>query len=202
LYQEPGRRSEGRRFKILSGFTKARMKIDPREFELEEKVVHIGRISKVVKGGKKFRYSAWVVVGDRQGIVGYGHGKADEVPAAIQKAVKDARGRLIRVPIVQTSVPYSIIATYKSAKVMMKPAAPGAGIIANDELRAVFELGGYRDILTKCFGSNSPFNNIIAAYKGLLTMRTPEEFAELRGKSIEEMLKGRRKIGDMKDATN
>jgi small subunit ribosomal protein S5 len=178
------------------------MKIDPREFELEEKVINIGRISKVVKGGKKFRYSAWVVVGDRQGIVGYGHGKADEVPAAIQKAVKDARGRLIQVPIVQTSVPYSVIATYKSAKVMMKPAAPGTGIIANDELRAIFELGGYRDILTKCFGSNSPFNNIIAAYNGLLTMRTPEEFAELRGKSIEEMLKGRRKVGNLKDATD
>ena len=178
------------------------MKVDPREYELEEKVVHIGRISKVVKGGKKFRYSAWVVVGDRQGIVGYGHGKADEVPTAIQKAVKGARGRLIKVPIVGTSVPYLITARYKSAKVMIKPAAPGTGIIANDKLRAIFELGGFKDVLTKCFGSNNPFNNIIAAYNGLLSMRTPEEFAELRGKSIEEILKARRKISDGKDASD
>jgi small subunit ribosomal protein S5 len=176
------------------------MKVDPREYELEEKVVHIGRISKVVKGGKKFRYSAWVVVGDQQGVVGYGHGKADEVPTAIQKAVKSARGRLIKVPIVGTSVPYLIVARYKSAKVMIKPAAPGTGIIANDKLRAIFELGGFRDVLTKCFGSKNPFNNIIAAYNGLLSMRTPEEFAELRGKSIEEILKARRKISDGKDA--
>jgi small subunit ribosomal protein S5 len=178
------------------------MKVDPREYELEERVVHIGRISKVVKGGKKFRYSAWVVVGDGQGIVGYGHGKADEVPTAIQKAVKSARGRLIKVPIIHTSVPYLIIARYKSAKVMIKPAAPGTGIIANDKLRAIFELGGYKDVLTKCFGSKNPFNNIIAAYNGLLSMRTPEEFAELRGKPIEEILKSRRKIGDAKDATD
>ncbi len=178
------------------------MKIDPREYELEERVVHIGRISKVVKGGKKFRYSAWVVVGDRQGIVGYGHGKADEVPTAIQKAVKGARGRLIKVPIVGTSVPYLITARYKSAKVMIKPAAPGTGVIANDKLRAIFELGGYQDVLTKCFGSKNPFNNIIAAYNGLLSMRTPEEFAELRGKSIEEILKSRRKTGVGKDASD
>ncbi len=176
------------------------MKVDPREFELEEKVVHIGRISKVVKGGKKFRYSAWVVIGDRQGVVGYGHGKADEVPAAIQKAIKSARSRLIKVPIVQTSVPYEVTAKYKSAKVMIKPAAPGTGIIANDKLRAIFELGGFNDVLTKCFGSNNPFNNIIAAYNSLLEMRTPDEFAELRGKSIEEILKGRRKVAGVENA--
>ncbi len=176
------------------------MKVDPREYELEEKVVNIGRISKVVKGGKKFRYSVWVVIGDRQGVVGYGHGKAGEVPAAIQKAIKDARSRLIKVPIVQTSVPYAVTAKYKSAKVMIKPAAPGTGIIANDKLRAIFELGGFNDVLTKCFGSNNPFNNIIAAYNSLLCMRTPDEFAELRGKSIEEMLKGRRKIRGAEDA--
>jgi small subunit ribosomal protein S5 len=178
------------------------MKVDPREYELEERVVHLGRISKVVKGGKKFRYSAWVVVGDGKGIVGYGHGKADEVPTAIQKAVKSARGRLIRVPIVGTSVPYKVKARYKSALVMIKPAAPGTGIIANDKLRAIFELGGYNDVLTKCFGSKNPFNNIIAAYNALVAMRTPEEFSELRGKSIEEILKARRKIGEAKDVAS
>ncbi|MEO0293727.1 MAG: 30S ribosomal protein S5 [candidate division WOR-3 bacterium] len=178
------------------------MKIDPREYEFEEKVISINRVSKVVKGGKKFRYSVWVVVGNRAGIVGYGHGKADEVPAAIQKAIKDARGRLIRVPIVGTSIPYSLITKYKSAKVLIKPATPGTGIIANDKLRAIFELGGYKDVLTKCLGSNNPFNNIIAVYNALLRMRTPEEFAELRGKSIEEMLKGRRRIEVIKDASN
>ena len=176
------------------------MKVDPREYEIEEKVVYIGRISKVVKGGKKFRYSSWVVIGDRENVVGYGHGKSDEVPEAIQKAIKDARSRLIKVPKVHTSVPYAVTAKYKSAKVMIRPAAPGTGIIANDKLRAIFELGGFADVLTKCFGSNNPFNNIIAAYNSLLKMRTPEEFAELRGKSIEEMLKGRRKITEGKDA--
>lgn len=170
------------------------MSVDPREYELEERVVHIGRISKVVKGGKRFRFTAWVVIGDGESVVGYGHGKAAEVPNAIRKAIQDARRRLMKVPKVGTSVPHVVVSKYKASKVLIKPASPGTGIIANDKLRAIFELGGINDVLTKCFGSNNAFNNVIAAYNGLLSMRTPEEFTELRGKSVEEILKNRRSI--------
>ncbi len=156
----------------------------------------------MVKGGKRFRFSAWVVIGDRESVVGYGHGKADEVPSAIQKAIKNARGRLMRVPKVDSTIPHSIISRYKSSIILIKPASPGTGIIANDKLRALFELGGISNVLTKCFGSNNPFNNVIAAYNGLLKMRTPKEFAELREKPVEELLKGRRKVKDNQSATN
>lgn len=173
--------------------------MDPREYELEEQVIHIGRIAKVVKGGKRFRFSAWVVVGDRNSVVGFGHGKANEVPYAIQKAIQDARRKLLKVPRVGSTVAHSVFSRHKSCKVLIKPAAPGTGIIANDKLRAIFELGGIRDVLTKCLGSNNSFNNVIAAYKGLLNMRKPEEFAELRGKSVGEILKGRRRVEEKKD---
>ncbi len=156
-------------------------------------MIYIGRISKVVKGGKRFRFTAWVVVGDGETVVGYGHGKAKEVPSAIKKAVQDARRRLMKVPRVGTTVPHRIISKYKSSYILIQPAAPGTGVIANDKLRAVFELGGISDVLTKCFGSNNVFNNVIATYNGLLRIRTPEEIAELRGKPVEDILKNRRK---------
>ncbi len=147
----------------------------------------------MVKGGKRFRFTAWVVIGDGESVIGYGHGKANEVPSAIRKAVQDARRRLMKVPRVGTTVPHQIISKYKASRVLIQPAAPGTGIIANDKLRAIFELGGIKDVLTKCLGSNNAFNNVIATYNGLLKMRTPEEFAELRGKSVEKILKNRRK---------
>lgn len=178
------------------------MGIDPREYDLEDRVIYIGRISKVVKGGKRFRFTAWVIVGDGEGVVGYGHGKANEVPNAIQKAIQDARRRLIKVPIVGTTVPHSIVATYKSCRIIVKPASPGTGVIANDPIRAIFELGGIKDVLTKCLGSNNTFNNVIAIYNGLLTMRVPDEFAELRGKSIGEILKNRRKAKEVTNVTD
>ena len=176
------------------------MSVDPREYELEERVIHIGRISKVVKGGKRFRFAAWVVIGDGESVVGYGHGKATEVPNAIRKAVQDARRRLMKVPKVGNTVPHAVVSKYKASKVLIQPASPGTGIIANDKLRAIFELGGINDVLTKCFGSNNAFNNVVATYNGLLSMRTPEEFTELRGRSVEEILKNRRKIRKVPDA--
>lgn len=154
----------------------------------------------MVKGGKRFRFTAWVVIGDGESVIGYGHGKANEVPSAIRKAVQDARRRLMKVPRVGTTVPHQIISKYKASKVLIQPAAPGTGIIANDKLRAIFELGGIKDVLTKCLGSNNAFNNVIATYNGLLRMRTPEEFAELRGISVEKILKNRRKLGKVSSA--
>lgn len=154
----------------------------------------------MVKGGKRFRFTAWVVIGDGESVIGYGHGKANEVPSAIRKAVQDARRRLMKVPRVGTTIPHQIISKYKASKVLIQPAAPGTGIIANDKLRAIFELGGIKDVLTKCLGSNNAFNNVIATYNGLLKMRTPEEFAELRGKSVEKILKNRRKLRKVSNA--
>lgn len=154
----------------------------------------------MVKGGKRFRFTAWVVIGDGESVIGYGHGKANEVPSAIRKAVQDARRRLMKVPRVGTTVPHQIISKYKASKVFIQPAAPGTGIVANDKLRAIFELGGIKDVLTKCLGSNNAFNNVIATYNGLLRMRTPEEFAELRGISVEKILKNRRKLGKVSSA--
>ncbi len=178
------------------------MAVDPREYELEEKLVYVGRISKVVKGGKRFRFAVWVVIGDGESVVGYGHGKANEIPNAIRKAIQDARRRLMEVPRVGTTVPHQIVSKYKACKVLIQPAAPGTGIIANDRLRAIFELGGIKDVLTKCFSSNNAFNNIIATYNGLLRMRTPKEFAELRGKSVEGILKNRRTVKGVTSATD
>ncbi len=202
MHKESYRRCKRRRSKILSGIEKRRLSVDPREFELEERVVYIGRISKVVKGGKRFNFTAWVVVGDGESVVGFGHGKANEVPNAIRKAVQDARRKLMKVPRVGTTVPHKIVSKYKASKVLIQPAAPGTGIIANDKLRAIFELGGIRDVLTKCLGSNNAFNNVIATYNGLLKMRTPEEFEELRGKKVEEILKNRRKLREVSGAKN
>lgn len=173
---------------------KKRDRIDPRDLELEDRTVYIGRVSKVVKGGKRFRFTAWVVVGDRNGHVGIGHGKAHEVPEAIRKAKETARKNLINVPRYGTTIPHQTIHKYKASRILLKPASPGTGIIASDPVRAVIELSGIKDILTKSIGSNSTINLIKATFRGLQEISTPEVYSKKRGKKLEEILKGRRRF--------
>ena len=156
--------------------------------ELKEKVVAINRVAKVVKGGRTFRFSAVVVVGDGAGHVGIGNGKAAEVPDAIKKAIEDAKKNLIEVPIVDTTIPHEIIGKFGSANVMLKPAAEGTGIIAGGSVRPVLELAGYRDIRTKIIGTNNPRNVVYATLEGLKSMQTAESVAKKRGKKVEEIM--------------
>ncbi len=156
--------------------------------ELKEKVVALNRVAKVVKGGRNFRFSAVVVVGDGAGHVGVGNGKAAEVPDAIKKAIQDAKKNLIEVPIVDTTVPHEYVGKFDSAKVMLKPAAVGTGIIAGGSVRPVLELAGYRNIRTKIIGTNNPRNVVYATIEGLKSMQTVESVAAKRGKKVEEIL--------------
>ena len=158
------------------------------EQELKEKVVAISRVAKVVKGGRNFRFSAVVVVGDGAGHVGIGNGKAAEVPDAIRKAIDEAKKNLIEVPIVGTTIPHEFIGTFGSAKVMLKPAAEGTGIIAGGSVRPVLELAGYRDIRTKILGTNNPRNVVYATLEGLKSMQTAETVAKKRGKKVDEIM--------------
>ncbi|MBN6204906.1 30S ribosomal protein S5 [Ralstonia pickettii] len=162
--------------------------IDPNKLDLEERVVTINRVSKVVKGGRRMRFAALVVVGDKNGYVGFGTGKAQEVPEAIKKAVDDAKKNLIRVPIVGTTIPHEINGRFGSGNVLMKPATEGTGVISGGPVRAVLELAGVGDILTKSLGANTPINMIRATINGLENLKTAEEVAKLRGKSVEELL--------------
>ena len=157
------------------------------ESELNEKVVAINRVAKVVKGGRTFRFSAVVVVGDGEGHVGVGNGKASEVPDAIKKAIEDAKKNLIEVPIVGTTVPHEYIGKFGSASVVIKPAAEGTGLITGGSVRSVLELAGYRDVKTKVLGSNNPRNVVYATLKGLQNMETIEEVAKKRGKKVEDI---------------
>ena len=156
--------------------------------ELKEKVVAINRVAKVVKGGRTFRFSALVVVGDENGHVGVGNGKAAEVPDAIKKAIDDARKNLIGVPVVGTTIPHEFIGKFGSARVMLKPAVEGSGVIAGGSARAVLELAGYKDIKTKVLGTNNPRNVVYATMNGLENMRTVEQIAKKRGKKVSEIL--------------
>ena len=156
--------------------------------ELKEKVVAINRVAKVVKGGRTFRFSAVVVVGDENGHVGVGNGKAAEVPDAIKKAIQDAKKNLVEVPIVGTTVPHEYVGKYGSASVMLKPAEEGTGVIAGGSVRPILELAGYKDIRTKVIGTNNPRNVVYATLAGLKNMRTAEQIAKKRGKTVSEIL--------------
>jgi small subunit ribosomal protein S5 len=154
---------------------------------IEETVVRVNRVAKVVKGGKRFSFSALVVVGDRKGKVGFAIGKAGEVPEAIRKGVEQAKKAMITVPMVERTIPHEVTLQIGAGKVFMKPAAPGTGVIAGGPMRAVLELAGIHDILTKSLGSSNPINVVLATYEALRSLRTAESVAKLRDKSVAEL---------------
>ena len=156
--------------------------------ELQEKLVQVNRVAKVVKGGRIFGFTALTVVGDGKGRVGFGRGKAREVPVAIQKAMEAARKNMINVPLNGTTLQYPIKANHGASKVYMQPASEGTGIIAGGAMRAVLEVAGVQNVLAKCYGSTNPVNVVRATIKGLKAMHAPEDIAAKRGKSVEEIL--------------
>lgn len=162
--------------------------IDARQFDLEDRVVAINRVSKVVKGGRRMRFSALVVVGDRNGHVGFGTGKAQEVPEAIRKAVEDAKKNVIEVPMVGSTVPHEVIGSFCGGRILMKPALAGSGVAAGGPVRAVLELAGISDITSKSLGSNTPINVVRATVEGLSRLKKAEDVAKLRGISVEKLI--------------
>jgi small subunit ribosomal protein S5 len=163
------------------------MSFTPTEQEFVDRVVHINRVAKVVKGGRRFSFSAIVVVGDGNGRVGWGMGKAHEVPDAIRKGVEKAKKNMIEVPIINSTIPYDVIGKFGSGKVLLMPAREGTGIIAGGAVRAVVETAGIKNILTKCLGSHNPHNLVKATIKGLSDLKHPEEIARSRGKSLSDL---------------
>ena len=163
-----------------------RFEREPSEFV--EKLVYLNRVSKTVKGGRVNKFSALMVVGDEKGRVGFGLGKAAEVPEAIRKGIEDAKKNMITVSLSGTTIPHEVIGEFGAGRVLMKPAAPGTGVIAGGPVRAVMEAIGIKDIRTKCLRSNNPQNVVSATFEGLKSLRTPEEVARVRGKSVEEIL--------------
>lgn len=164
------------------------MRIDPNTVELKEKVIHIGRVSKTVKGGRNFRFAALVIVGDENGHVGKGIGKAAEIPDAIRKGIEDAKKNMITVPIKGATIPHETLGVFGAGKIVMKPAKEGTGVIAGGPVRAVCEMAGIKDIRTKSLGTNNPNNMVNATIEGFKSLKSLEEVARLRGKSVEEIL--------------
>lgn len=162
-------------------------RINPEGIDLKDQVISINRVTKVVKGGKNLSFAALVVVGDQNGVVGFGTGKAKEVPMAIRKAIESAKRNLMRVPLAGTTVPHPFTGRFGAGKVLLKPAYEGTGVIAGGAVRAVMNAVGVSNVLTKCLGSNNPHNVIRATFEALRSMRSPQEVAALRGRSVEEL---------------
>ncbi len=163
-------------------------KFEKEQSEFSEKLVYLNRVSKTVKGGRVAKFTALMVIGDEKGRVGFGTGKAAEVPEAIRKGIEDAKKNMVNITLSGTTIPHEIIGEFGAGRVLLKPAAPGTGIIAGGPVRAVMEAAGIRDIRAKCLRSNNPQNVVSATFEGLKALRGPEEVARLRGKSVEEIL--------------